>query len=130
MTITVDAIEIPDDLHWVDEHDWTPIAQTEQFTLTGSLVVDQGAKSAGRPITLTSGEAPKGAAIDGALLTLLKSKVSSGVAMVLYYRGVSFDVMWRGNNPITATSLVPELADPDADSLFWITLRFIEVPSP
>ena len=48
------SITLPDDLRWDDEFKWAPIAQTVNYGLTGALFVEEGAKQAGRPITLTA----------------------------------------------------------------------------
>lgn len=38
---------------WADEFDWTALAQSDPvYTLTGAMVIQQGTKKAGRPITL------------------------------------------------------------------------------
>lgn len=43
---------------WADEYDWTALAQSEPvYTLTGSVVIQQGTKKAGRPITLNGDNA-------------------------------------------------------------------------
>jgi hypothetical protein len=47
------AVTLPEDLQWTDEHDWSAIAQTSPvYSLSGSVLVQQGTKLAGRPITL------------------------------------------------------------------------------
>lgn len=51
-----DSIELPQDLRWVDEFDWSDLAQsTPTYTLGGSVILQQSVKQSGRPITL-SGE--------------------------------------------------------------------------
>lgn len=52
MAITLGALTLPDGLAWSDEDAWSPIAQSTEYGLTGSLIVDLGEKQAGRPITL------------------------------------------------------------------------------
>ncbi|MBK8123922.1 MAG: hypothetical protein IPK54_10295 [Dokdonella sp.] len=52
MSITLGALTLPDGLVWSDEHAWSPIAQSTEYGLTGSLIVDEAVKQAGRPITL------------------------------------------------------------------------------
>ena len=51
-----EKLELPDQLRWTDEHDWSPLAQASpQYSLGGAVIVQQGTMLAGRPITL-SGE--------------------------------------------------------------------------
>ena len=46
-------ITLPQDMRWTDEFDWTKTAQAEpQRTLSGGLVIQQGIKQNGRPVTL------------------------------------------------------------------------------
>lgn len=48
-------IELHEQLWWIDEYDWTPLAQSDPvYTVTGSMNVQQGTKKAGRTITLDS----------------------------------------------------------------------------
>ncbi|MDO4434376.1 MAG: hypothetical protein Q4B82_07345 [Alysiella sp.] len=52
---TQESIELPQDLRWIDEHDWSAIAQTSpERTLSGTQIIQQGVKQAGRPITLSA----------------------------------------------------------------------------
>ena len=46
-------ITLPQDMRWTDEFDWVKTAQAEpQRTLSGGLVIQQGIKQNGRPVTL------------------------------------------------------------------------------
>jgi len=51
----LDTIELPDDLFWSDETAPWAVGQSVTTTLTGALVIQEGARQAGRPITLESG---------------------------------------------------------------------------
>lgn len=42
------TIELPPDLHWRDEFSWTPVEQSTEYSLTGALIVQSGARQAGR----------------------------------------------------------------------------------
>lgn len=53
MAITLSGIALPNGLIFSTEFDWHPIAQATEYFLTGSLLVEQSIKQAGRPITLT-----------------------------------------------------------------------------
>lgn len=50
--VTLEEILLPNDLLWVDEFRWTPVASSSWYSLAGSLIIEQGVKLAGRPITL------------------------------------------------------------------------------
>ena len=56
MATFLGSIALPDDLHWTDEHQWSPVARSsEDYSLTGALLVEVSLKLAGRPITLSGG---------------------------------------------------------------------------
>ena len=52
MAITLGAITLPSGLVWSDEYAWSPVQQSEEYGLTGALIVQIGSRLAGRPITL------------------------------------------------------------------------------
>ena len=48
------AVHLPQDMRWDDEFEWNKVAQAApQRTLSGGLVIQQGIKANGRPITLS-----------------------------------------------------------------------------
>ncbi|PID65573.1 MAG: hypothetical protein CR977_00795 [Gammaproteobacteria bacterium] len=48
-----ETIELPEDMQWTDEFEWSDLAQaTPQYTRGGALVIQQSTKLAGRPVTL------------------------------------------------------------------------------
>ena len=50
---TGETLALPADLQWQDEMDWSAVAQAApQRTLSGALVIQEGAKLNGRPVTL------------------------------------------------------------------------------
>ena len=50
---TGETLALPADLQWQDEVDWNAVAQAApQRTLSGALVIQQGTKLNGRPVTL------------------------------------------------------------------------------
>jgi len=55
MAITLGAITLPAGLRWIDELDWSPTVQSIDYTVVGALIVQEGVRLAGRPITLVGG---------------------------------------------------------------------------
>lgn len=48
-----ETIKLHEQFVWADEFDWTELAQSNPvYTLTGAMIIQQGTKKAGRPITL------------------------------------------------------------------------------
>ncbi len=129
------SIELPEDLAWPDEFDWTPLATAEQRSLSGALIVHHSTAQSGRPITLASEGAswyPRADVL--ALQALLEDAadvVSAGGTpdpMTLDYHGRQFEVAWRmaGTQPLEAVP-VYRLADPDGTHPYLITLRLMEI---
>ena len=50
--VTLAEILLPNDLLWVDEFRWTPVASSSSYSLAGALIIEQGVKLAGGPISL------------------------------------------------------------------------------
>lgn len=46
------TLTLPDALNWTDEYSWSPVEQTKTYTVTGALLIEEGIKQSGRPITL------------------------------------------------------------------------------
>ena len=53
---TNEVIEIPKGMMWVDEFNWSKTVNSKEYSLNGSLIVETGIRSFGRPITLQSDE--------------------------------------------------------------------------
>jgi len=51
-TASSTTLTLPDALNWVDEYTWSPVQQSQTYTTTGALLIEEGVKQAGRPITL------------------------------------------------------------------------------
>lgn len=51
-TASSTTVTLPDALNWTDEYSWSPVQQTTSYTTTGALLIEEGVKQAGRPITL------------------------------------------------------------------------------
>ena len=52
MPITLGTVTLPGDLRWADEFSWTPVQRSAEYSLTGSLIIQEAVKLAGRTITL------------------------------------------------------------------------------
>ncbi len=48
----IQDIELSHDLLWTDEHEWTPVVASVEYSLTGALLVENAKRQAGRPISL------------------------------------------------------------------------------
>lgn len=126
MAITLDAITLPGDLWWADEFDWSPLESSQEYAVTGALVVDAAPRLAGRPITLEADDDRAWMRRD-TLLQLRALTTPADRQMHLMHNGVSYTVVWRpGAEAISARPLWP-LANPAADLFYVVTLRLTEI---
>lgn len=123
MTLTLDP-----DLKWVDEHQWHPVEQTAQRTVTGALVVSTSARVGGRPITLQP-DGDDSAWMSRSMVDELRSWAAvPGRQMTLTLRGVARTVIFRHHDGV-AVEASPLIFFSDEASSDWyrVTLRFMEV---
>ena len=119
------TIELPTDLQWRDEFAWNPVEQSADYSLTGALVIQEGVKYGGRPITLFGGEDT--AWVTRATVTaLFQSTAVAGRKMTLTYHDRVFTVMWRRPQPIEATE-IRRVANPGPTDWYNITINLMEV---
>ncbi len=119
--MTLDGIELPDDLLWVDEFDWNPVAQDIERSLTGALMVQEQPKLHGRPITLTGGD-EAGWVTRGTVLELMSLVKNTNETMMLtLFDGREFSVVWD------RASRGPMKAQPVFPLVFWELESFYKV---
>lgn len=92
--MTLDEIILPDDLEWIDEIGWSPIAQSTARSATGALLIQESEMQYGRPITLQGD-------VDMAWITrqtvdaLRAKRDQKGLKMTLTINGEAYAVMFR-----------------------------------
>lgn len=127
VTVTLDP-----DLHWSDEFKWFATEQTVERGITGALIIDQGVRLAGRPITL---EPPDDAAAWMVRATLDQIKTWEAdpaiTTMVLNLRGTNYNVIFRRHDgmPIEAQPVL-FVADPEPSGFgdwYLTTIRLMVV---
>jgi hypothetical protein len=137
MALTLDSLDLADDpnlggeqLDWTDEWDWDPVEQNQDRSLSGALIVQEGVKLYGRPITLSSN--------GGAWFTLAKVRQLEAMAAVRLQvmlltlpTGATHYVTWnRAAGPAVQASPLFRQVSPSADWLYELTLRLITVAPP
>ena len=121
------TITLPDDTLWRDELDWSPVEQTAEYMLAGSLDIQAGVKLAGRSITLGGKESSSWMA-RGTILDLIAWAEIAGQALTLDYHGRSFTVLFRHQDPpaIEAKAVIEQVPPADED-WYWFTLKLMAV---
>lgn len=121
------VIELPYDLYPTDDLNWSPVAATGVYTLSGAYDVQQAVKLTGKPMTLQSDDGlglitrdtvnklHEQAAIPEATFAL--EYAADGVTKIV---NVMFD---HAANPIEATPF-KGFNSPNLDDYFAVTLKF------
>lgn len=115
------------DLYWSDEHNWFPVEQTAQRTITGALIVSVATRLAGRPVTLQP-EDDRSAWTPRADLDQLRHwAAGAGRVLQLTLRGSTRDVMFRHQDNAVEATPVQHLNDTQPGDWFLVTVRLMEI---
>ena len=128
-THTFDGIALPAGMIWEDEFDWSPAVATQEYSVTGALVIDAGTRQAGRPTPLpaSADRGWSGMTRDKLITLRAKAAVAGATYTLQLADGRSFTVAFRpGDEPITARQ-VWDREVPPADWPYVVTLRLIEI---
>ncbi|MFM9881197.1 MAG: hypothetical protein ACKVOO_12405 [Burkholderiaceae bacterium] len=130
LTLTYNALTLtlPDDLSWSDEFTWSPIEQTKSYTTTGALLIEEGVRQAGRPITLEGGE--NRAWCTRQLVTTLYAWCAvAGITMTLVLRAQARSVTFDRERGALEGFPVLFYADGsiDASDFYVPTIRLLEL---
>lgn len=126
LTYSATSLTLSDDLLWVDEAAWQPVAQTSRRTLTGALLLEAGARQGGRPITLAGGDR-HGWISRTALEQLLVWLQIAGAQFTLVHRGATRTVAFDHERGGLEARPVIDFNTPAAGDWYVATLRFIEL---
>lgn len=125
-TASSTTVTLPDALSWADEYTWSPVEQTKTWTTTGALLIEEGTKQAGRPITLEGSE-DRTWCTRAVVDQLHAWAQTAGRVLVLTLRGVAHNVTF--DHERGALQGLPVLFYADAaiasDDWYVPTLRFL-----
>ena len=130
MALILDTLELDDQFEWIDEFAWDAVEQGQERTITGALVVQEGLKLYGRPITL---------AANGGVWTPLSVvrqlealRDQRGLVMPLTLPGgATHSVIFnRASGQALEAKPIERLVEPGPDDPYEITLRLITVAPP
>lgn len=123
----LDSIELDDQFEWTDEFDWDPVAQEQERSLTGALLVQEGVKLHGRPITLKANGGVWTPLSVVRQLEALRDQRLKVMDLVLP-DGREFPVIFNRSNgaPLKATQTFREV-NPSLDETYDVELSLITV---
>ncbi|MDH0031327.1 MULTISPECIES: hypothetical protein [unclassified Acinetobacter] len=129
---TTEAVLIEDGFLWSDEFDWKPVEQNIERAIDGTLIVQEGKKKSGRPITLLSKTDKQGWIKRSSLSVIQDWSALQGEQFTLVFEYPhdtrQFNVIFNhAEGAIEATPVrgVPSISDND---FYRATFRFLEVP--
>jgi len=124
-TDTAAVITLGRDLVWIDQHDWSPIVDSEERTVTGGLVVEPWTRDGGRPITLASVDDELGLVARSTVESLEDWVAVPGLGLSLDLHGQIMSAAFRlsGGAAVTARRVAPTAGPPGADDWLALTLR-------
>lgn len=118
---TLGAVSLPVDPVWVDEFgEWSPIEQSEEYSLTGALLIQQSVKQAGRPITLDLSRL-----LRSELLAIVALADVAGAQHTLTIAQGTYTVMFR--RPPYDVKPIRGVSDPDDVEPYSVTLNLMTV---
>jgi len=124
--VQLNTIILPEDLIWVDEFDWQQTAESKEYSLSGSLLVDTGTKLKGRMITL-QGEVDAGW-ITRTDILLLQTLANTNATMTLTLNDSrTFQVRFDYNAKSVEGKPIVDYSTPAGADYYQIILRLYEV---
>ncbi len=123
------TVALNPDLFWSDEHNWAPVEQAVDRTITGALIVQSALRTAGRPITLEP-EADSSAWTTLATVTALRNWAAvPGKTLTLTLRGTARTVLFRHQDGgLEAKPVVQYRDGEELPSDFYLcTIRLMEI---
>lgn len=122
------TVTLPDALSWADEYTWSPVEQTKTYTTTGALLIEEGVKQSGRPITL-EGDIDRTWCTRALVDQLHAWAATPAVVLTLTLRGVDRFVTFDREKGALQGLPVQFFADGSIASDDWYvpTLRFLEL---
>lgn len=125
-SIHLGGVALPGDLEWTDEHAWSMVVRASEYSLTGALILQEAAKQAGRPITLSSDN--DRAWITVATLASLQAlnALPGWTGTLVLADARTFTVAFRDEGIVAAPAVFQAPSGAYAD--WWqVTLQLIEV---
>lgn len=137
MAMMLDSIDLGeqydlggDQLEWVDEFEWDAVAQEQDRSLAGNLIVQEGLKVYGRPITLSSNGAAWFVLSLVRQLEILRDQPGRVMPLTLPDGREFYVIFNRANGAALEARPLWRQVNPGPDALYELTLRLITVAPP
>lgn len=124
--ITLDSIELPDDLQWLNRHQYLQIKQNTFRALSGKLLITESIIPGGIKIVL-QGSRTRAWTIKTVIdaLNALASQVNQ--TWVLNYHGQQHNVVFDRSKAPVEPFMIKDVTLPGAQHVFYFKLNLIEI---
>jgi hypothetical protein len=128
-TTSLVSVTLPRDLQWVDEHNWSPVIATAEYSLTGALIVESATRQAGQPISLEPPDESMAWVTRTIVNQLYAWSAIAGQTFTLTLDDARvFTVMFRHQEPpAMEASPVRKLATYDPEDFWTVKLKLMRV---
>ena len=127
---TSETVPLEDGFLWSDEFDWKPIEQKQERAINGALIIQEGKKLTGRPITLVPPAPGMGWIKRKHLRTILEWS-ALGEQFVIEFEYLHdqrrFNVIFNHKDNALESSTIKGTPATSLDTYFNVTMRFTEV---
>ena len=128
--LLLDSIELDDQFEWVDEFEWDAVAQEQDRSLAGNLLVQEGLKVHGRPITLRANGGVWTPLSTVRSLEVLRDQVGRVMPLTLPDGRVYSVIFNRADGPPLEAAPIERLVNPGPDEPYDVSIRLITVAPP
>lgn len=121
-------IALPSDIQWVDEFDWAPVGQGVERSVTGALIVQSRAMTAGRPVTLKPDGDNSAWTRRSVVEQLRNAAAIPGQVMTLTIGSQTLNVIFRHHDgPAVEAKPVAAYDAYTSDDFYVVTLKLMTV---
>ncbi|MCW8041278.1 hypothetical protein, partial [Acinetobacter entericus] len=128
---TSEAVSLEDGFLWSDEFSWKAIEQNQAYAIDGALIIQEGKKKSGRPITLQPADQEMGWIKLHELRTLRDWSVLQGENFRLQFEqphdNRQFTVKFNHQDGALEAAPVKGIPAVSLDDYYNVTLRFLEL---
>ena len=127
------TVPLEDGFLWSDEFEWKPIEQNQERAVNGTLIIQEGKKLSGRPITLLSKADSQGWIKRSNLSVLQDWSALQNEQFTLEFEYAhdnrQFNVIFNHAEGALQAEPVKGFPSVSNDDYYKVTLKFIEVPN-
>ena len=128
---TSEAVSLEDGFLWSDEFSWKAIEQNQAYAIDGALIIQEGKKKSGRPITLQPADQEMGWIKLHELRKLRDWSVLQGENFRLQFEqphdSRQFTVKFNHQDGALEAAPVKGIPAVSLDDYYNVTLRFLEL---